>query len=86
MAKTFAVQILSPDGPLYRGEAEFLVAVAVDGEIGVLPGHTPLVTALKPGIIRLKAGANEEQIPIGGGFMEVTPEQVNILATAAIKE
>src|SRR5690606_27883078 len=71
---------------IYSGRAELLVAAGSLGDLGILPGHAPLLTALIPGPIRLvKPGGEEELYYVSGGFMEVQPNGVNILADTAIR-
>jgi F-type H+-transporting ATPase subunit epsilon len=75
------VQVVSPDGKLYSGPADFLVARTVEGEIGILPGHTPILAQLvAPSEVRVKQGSTEHKFEIEGGFMSVKDNRVIVLA------
>jgi F-type H+-transporting ATPase subunit epsilon len=78
------VQVVGPDGKLFAGPADFLVARTVDGEIGILPGHTPILAQLVgPSEVRVKSGSGEEKFDIAGGFMSVKENKVIVLAEEA---
>ncbi|WP_100332467.1 F0F1 ATP synthase subunit epsilon [Bacillus xiapuensis] len=82
--KTVKVSIVTPDGPVYESDVEMVSAKAKSGDIGILPGHIPMVAPLQVGAVRLTKGAGEpELVAISGGFLEVRPDQVTILAQAA---
>lgn len=81
--KTVEVNVVTPDGPVYNAEVEMISTKAQSGEIGVLPGHIPMVAPLQIGAVRLKKGGNTEYVAISGGFMEVRPDKVTILAQTA---
>lgn len=84
--KTIKVSVVTPDGPVYESDVEMVSTKAKSGELGILPGHIPLVAPLEIGAVRLKlAGGKQEQIAVSGGFLEVRPEQVTVLAQAAEK-
>ena len=83
MAKTLKVEIASPDRQIYSGEAEMLVAPGAQGELGILPRHTHLMAALRPGEIRLTNGKQVARYAISSGFIEVSPDKVLVLADAA---
>ncbi|MBM7585266.1 F-type H+-transporting ATPase subunit epsilon [Bacillus pakistanensis] len=83
--KTLKVNIVTPDGPVYDSEVEMVSTKAMSGELGILPGHIPMVAPLQIGAVRLKNGNNTELVAVSGGFLEVRPEQVTILAQAAEK-
>jgi F-type H+-transporting ATPase subunit epsilon len=75
------VQVVAPDGKLYAGPAEFLVARTVEGEIGILPGHTPILAQLVgPSEVKVKNGSTEQKFQIDGGFMSVKDNKVIVLA------
>jgi F-type H+-transporting ATPase subunit epsilon len=75
------VQVVSPDRKLFSGSADFLVARTVEGEIGILPGHTPILAQLvAPSEVKLKAGSDEQRFRIAGGFMSVKDNKVIVLA------
>lgn len=81
------VDIVTPERKVFEGDADMVVARGVDGELGVLPGHIPLVTPLKVGVLRLLQGNDEQKVAVSGGFLEVRPDKVTILAeTAELKE
>ena len=82
--KTIKVNVVTPDGPVYESDVEMVSTKAKSGELGILPGHIPLVAPLEIGAVRLKlGGGKQEQIAVSGGFLEVRPDQVTILAQAA---
>jgi len=87
MAMTVHCDIVSAERSLYSGLVEMLVASGSEGEIGVGYGHAPLLTSLKPGPIRLKTQSGEEEIYyISGGYLEVQPHTVTVLADTALRE
>ena len=77
-------RLLLPTGALFSGEVAMVVAKASEGELGILPGHAPLITLLQPGPVRLRLpdGA-ERRFRIGGGLLQVKPDEVLILAEEA---
>ena len=80
------VRVVSLEESLFEGEAGFVIANGGDGELGILPGHAPLLTTLRPGPVVIKSapGERDEQvIVVSGGFMEVLPDRVTVLADAA---
>ena len=82
--KTVQVNIVTPDGPVYDSEVTMVVAKTVSGEIGVLAGHIPMVAPLAIGAVKLKkADGSQEVAAVNGGFIEVRPEKISILAPAA---
>ncbi|WP_175990025.1 F0F1 ATP synthase subunit epsilon [Bacillus sp. Marseille-Q1617] len=81
--KTLKVNIVTPDGPVYDSEVEMVSTKAQSGELGILPGHIPMVAPLQIGAVRLNKGGNTELVAVSGGFLEVRPEQVTILAQTA---
>ncbi len=82
--KTVQVNIVTPDGPVYDSEVAMVIAKTVSGEIGVLPGHIPLVAPLTIGGVQLKnAEGKSDFVAISGGFIEVRPDKVSILAPSA---
>lgn len=80
---TMQVAVVTGESEIYRGEAEMVVAPGVDGEMGILPHHAALLTALKAGEMRIKLGGAEDDLFISGGFMEVYNNTVTVLADAA---
>ena len=67
MAKTFHLEIVTPDGPTYKGEVESLVVPAWEGQLGVLPGHEAQVAVMKPGALRYSAEGQDQWLAISGG-------------------
>ncbi|PXX79396.1 F-type H+-transporting ATPase subunit epsilon [Rivihabitans pingtungensis] len=87
MASTMHVDVVSAEAQIYSGEAEFLVAPAEMGEIGVYPRHVPLLTRIKPGSLRIRVPgqAKEVLVVVSGGMMEVQPSLITVLADTAIR-
>lgn len=87
MAMTLHVNIVSAEKLLYSGTAEMVIAPGARGELGIYPRHTPLLTTLKPGSVRIKVPdqAEEEVIYVSGGILEVQPHIVTILSDTAIR-
>ena len=87
MAKTMHVDIVSAEQAIFSGEATMVIAPGEAGELGILPEHTPLLTRVRPGTVRLQMpdGAEEEVIYVSGGMMEVQPDVVTILADTSVR-
>jgi len=86
MANTIKVDIVSAEEQIFSGEAYMVYAPAVMGELGIAPRHTPLISPLKPGEIRLDVGdGKEEFFFISGGILEVQPHLVTVLSDTAIR-
>jgi len=87
MAATLHVDVVSAEERIYSGEAEFVVLPGVAGELGIYPRHTPLFTQIKPGAVRIKVPnqVQEELVFVQGGFLEVQPHVVTVLADTAIR-
>ena len=83
--KTVSVNVVTPDGPVYDADVEMVSVKAQSGELGILPGHIPMVAPLEIGAVRLKQGSGTELVAVSGGFIEVRPDKVTILAQAAEK-
>ncbi|MEH7011234.1 F0F1 ATP synthase subunit epsilon [Neobacillus niacini] len=85
--KTIKVSVVTPNGPVYESDVEMVITKAQSGELGILPGHIPMVAPLAVGVVRLKEpGSKEEElVAVSGGFLEVRPDKVTILAQAAEK-
>lgn len=73
-------EVVSQDRLLYSGEVEAVIAPGAEGQLGILPHHAPLLTMLGIGLLRLRLEGGEEIFTIGGGFMEVLPDRVTVLA------
>jgi F-type H+-transporting ATPase subunit epsilon len=86
MATSFHCDIASAEDSIFSGEVESLVAAGSLGDLGIYPGHAPLLTSLIPGPVRIvMAGGDEDIYYVSGGFLEVQPGKVNILADTAIR-
>ncbi|MGA0936515.1 MAG: F0F1 ATP synthase subunit epsilon [Sedimenticolaceae bacterium] len=87
MAMTIHVDIVSAEGNLYSGQGEMVYAPAAMGEIGVAPRHTPLISPLKAGEVRVDVGNGkpQEHFYVSGGMIEVQPFKVTILADTGIR-
>ncbi len=87
MANTIHVDVVSAEEQIYSGEAEFVVLPGIEGELGVYPRHTPLFTQIRPGAVRIKLPdrAEEEFVFVQGGYLEVQPHKVTVLADTAIR-
>ena len=87
MANTIHVDVVSAEEQIYSGEAEFVVLPGIEGELGIYPRHTPLFTQIKPGAVRIKVAgqAQEEFVFVQGGFLEVQPTRVTVLADTAVR-
>jgi F-type H+-transporting ATPase subunit epsilon len=84
MANTIHVDIVSPEGQLFSGEANMVFAPAVNGDIGIAPRHAPLLTTLRPGEVRVQVQGEEEHVfYVGGGALEIQPHLVSVLADSA---
>src|SRR6056297_1957602 len=86
MAMTVHCDVVSAEEKIYSGLVEMLIATGSEGELGIQPGHAPLLTALKPGPVRiLKQGGEEEILYVSGGYLEVQPSIVTLLADTAVR-
>ncbi len=84
---TLHVDVVSAEEQIYSGEAEFVVLPGIEGELGVYPRHTPLFTQIRPGAVRIHVPGDgpEELVFVQGGFLEVQPTRVTVLADTAIR-
>src|SRR3954469_10124306 len=84
---TIHVDVVSAEGAIFSGEAEFVVLPGEAGELGIYPRHTPLITRIRPGSVRIQpaGGGEEELIFVQGGILEVQPGVVTVLADTAIR-
>ena len=81
----YPLRVVSVERSLFEGDVEFIIANGADGELGVMARHAPLMTVLKPGPLRIQEtmGGSEELLFVGGGFLEVLPDRVTVLADVA---
>jgi F-type H+-transporting ATPase subunit epsilon len=80
----YLLRVVSVERSLFEGEVEFIHATGADGELGVLARHAPLMAVLKPGPLTIRiAPGNEQLLFVGGGFLEVLPDRVTVLADVA---
>jgi F-type H+-transporting ATPase subunit epsilon len=84
---TLHVDVVSAEGSIFSGEAKFVALPGEGGELGILPRHTPLITRIKPGAVRIERADNgeEEFVFVAGGILEVQPGTVTVLADTAIR-
>ncbi len=86
MAASVHCDIVSAEEEIFSGLVEMVVATGTEGDLGVSPSHTPLITGLNPGPIRLiKQGGEEDIYYLSGGFLEVQPNQIKVLADTALR-
>jgi F-type H+-transporting ATPase subunit epsilon len=87
MAMTIHVDIVSAEGEIFTGMAEMVYAPAIMGEVGIAPRHTPLVTQLKPGEVRVDTGGGKDMqhFYVSGGILEIQPHVITVLADTAIR-
>ena len=87
MSMTIHVDVVSAEGHLFSGMGEMVYAPAVMGELGIAPRHTPLVTQLKPGDVRVDPGQGKpmEHFYVSGGMIEIQPHMITVLADTAIR-
>ena len=77
------VSVISPEAVLFEGETDAVVAPAYDGEIGILTGHAPMITALGSGTLRVDGGAGNQRFAVMGGFLQVVDDQVRVVTEQA---
>jgi F-type H+-transporting ATPase subunit epsilon len=84
---TLHIDVVSAEESIFSGEAEFVVLPGEAGELGIYPRHTPLITRIKPGTVRITpaGGGDEQLIFVAGGILEVQPKVVTVLADTAIR-
>ena len=83
---TIRVDVVSAEESIFSGEAKFVALPGEAGELGIMPRHTPLITRIKPGAVRIeKADGGEEFVFVAGGILEVQPGSVTVLADTAIR-
>ena len=85
-AKTVHLDVVSAEDSLFTGAVETVQVTGSEGELGIYPGHAPLITKIKPGMVRVvKEGGEEEIIYVAGGVLEVQPHNVTVLADTAVR-
>ena len=84
---TLRVDVVSIEGSIFSGEAKFVALPGESGELGIMPRHTPLITRIKPGAVRIQRADNDEEefVFVAGGILEVQPDRVTVLADTAIR-
>jgi len=83
---TIKVDVVSAERSLFEGQAKFVALPGEAGELGVLPGHTPLITRIKPGTVKIVLeDGTEESIFVAGGLLEIQPHHVTVLSDTAIR-
>jgi F-type H+-transporting ATPase subunit epsilon len=81
---TFPFELVSPTRLVFSGEAEQVDVPGAEGDFGVLPGHAPFISALRPGVLTIRNGADLKRYFLRGGFAEVNPEGLTVLAETAV--
>lgn len=84
MADKLVFALVSPETEMFHGEVDQVVVPGADGEFGVLPRHAPLMSTIRPGALRIFDGGQERRIFVNGGFADVTPEGLTVLAEDAV--
>lgn len=86
---TFQIDVVSAEELIYSGQARFVALPGESGELGILPGHTPLITRIKPGAVRIErsdgSATEDDFVFVAGGVLEVQPKHVTVLADTAIR-
>ena len=83
---TIHVDVVSAECSIFSGEAKFVALPGESGELGIMPGHIPLITRIRPGSVRIeKSDGDEEFVFVAGGYLEVQPDHVTVLADTAIR-
>lgn len=83
---TIQVDVVSAEESIFSGMAKFVALPGESGELGILPGHTPLITRIKPGAVRIEqADGTEEFVFVAGGILEVQPNHITVLSDTAIR-
>jgi F-type H+-transporting ATPase subunit epsilon len=83
---TLHLEIVTPEARTFSGEAQMVVVPGVEGEIGILPDHMPLMTQVNPGELRITTADGEQYLAIGSGFLEVLPDRVSVMTDMAVHE
>ncbi|AAU48033.1 F0F1 ATP synthase subunit epsilon [Burkholderia pseudomallei] len=83
---TIKVDVVSAEEQIFSGQAKFVALPGEAGELGILPGHTPLITRIRPGAVRIESESGDEEfVFVAGGILEVQPGAVTVLADTAIR-
>ncbi len=86
MAKTMQCNVVSAEESIFEGSVSMLIAAGSEGDLGITPGHAPLITGLQPGPVRVvKENGEEDVFYVSGGFLEVVPNTVTVLADTALR-
>lgn len=85
MASSFELTVVSAEKQIFHGKVNSIQVSGIEGDLGILPGHTPLLTEIKPGVLQITQLDGKEVIYVSGGFLEVQPEMVTVLADTAIR-
>lgn len=80
------LEIVTPEAKTFSDDVDMVVIPGIDGELGILPQHVPLMTQLKPGELRVNQGGKEHYLAVGEGFVEITGERVSVLTDMAVEE
>lgn len=83
MAGIFTFHVVSPEGNVVKEDIEFVILPGVNGELGILPNHAPLIAALDAGVIRYTVNGQKAKLAISGGFVEVSDNKATVLADTA---
>ncbi len=83
---TLHLEIVTPEARTFSGEAQMVVVPGVEGEIGILPDHMPLMTQINPGELRYTTPEGEHFLAVGSGFLEVLPDRVSVMTDMAVAE
>ena len=83
MAGTFSLSVVSPEGNVLKEDVEFVVLPGISGELGILPNHAPLISALDIGVVRYTVNDDIKRLALAGGFVEVADNSVTVLADTA---
>jgi len=86
MAKTLRLEIVTPLEKAFSDDVEMVVIPGIEGEMGIYPMHIPIMTEIKPGVLKIVQNGLESDFAVGEGFVEITPDHVNILTDMAIVE
>ncbi len=90
MANAVAFQLITPRAVAFDGEAELVIAVGTEGEVGILPSHAPYLTALRPGVLRANvrdgSGTRRVELATGEGFLQALPDKITVLTDAAVAQ